>query len=76
MPDTFPLLLKEGWPDHFIIMIQMLIPAGVVDCLFSSDDLMNLRLFLLKRFWFLILIKGKEESRNQPPRSGNKILYI
>jgi hypothetical protein len=32
MPDTFPLLLKEGWPDHFLIMIQMLIPAGVVDC--------------------------------------------
>jgi hypothetical protein len=32
MPDTFPLLLKEGWPDHLLIMIQMLIPAGVVDC--------------------------------------------
>ncbi len=39
MPDTFPpakagqaLLLKEGWPDHLFIMIQMLIPAGVVDC--------------------------------------------
>jgi hypothetical protein len=32
MPDTFPLLLKEGWPDHFLIMIQMLIPARVVDC--------------------------------------------
>ena len=31
MPDTFPLLLKEGWPDHFLIIIQMLIPAGVVD---------------------------------------------
>jgi hypothetical protein len=31
MSDTFPLLLKEGWPDHFLIMIQMLIPAGVVD---------------------------------------------
>jgi len=31
MPDTFPLLLKEGWPDHFINMVQMLIPAGVVD---------------------------------------------
>jgi len=30
MSDTFPLLLKEGWPDHFLIMIQMLIPAGVV----------------------------------------------
>jgi len=48
MFDTFPpakagqaLLLKESlsrisgrWPDHFLIMIQMLIPAGVVDCLF------------------------------------------
>jgi len=31
MPDTFPLLLKEGWPDNYITMIQMLIPAGVVD---------------------------------------------
>ena len=35
MPDTFPLLLKEGWPDHFLIIMQMLIPAGVVDCLFK-----------------------------------------
>jgi hypothetical protein len=79
MSDMFPLLLKEGWPDYFINMIQMLIPAGVVDCLFKfrifsfksfsisfykffyntasaevdlflSDDLKNLRLFLLKRF--------------------------
>ena len=31
MPDTFPLLLKEGCPDHFLIIIQMLIPARVVD---------------------------------------------
>jgi hypothetical protein len=31
IPDTFPLLLKEGWPDHFIFMREMLIPAGVVD---------------------------------------------
>jgi hypothetical protein len=31
MFDKFPLLLKEGWPDHFLLMIQMLIPAGVVD---------------------------------------------
>jgi hypothetical protein len=31
MSDTFPLLLKEWWPDHFLIMIQTLIPAGVVD---------------------------------------------
>jgi hypothetical protein len=35
MSNTFPLLLKEGWPDHFLIMIQMLIPAGVVDMLFK-----------------------------------------
>ena len=78
--------MKEGWPDHFLIMIQMLIPAGVVDCqlsfhkvflisidmfhnsasaevdLFLSDDLKNLRLFLLKRFWFFIPIKVR---RNQ-----------
>ena len=32
MSDTFPLLLKEGWPDQFLIMIQMLMPARVVDC--------------------------------------------
>jgi hypothetical protein len=31
MSDTFPLLLKEGWPDYFLIMMHMLIPAGVVD---------------------------------------------
>jgi len=30
VPDTFPLLLKEGWPDQFLIMKRMLIPAGVV----------------------------------------------
>ena len=24
--------MKEGWPDHLLIMIQMLVPAGVVDC--------------------------------------------
>jgi len=35
MSNTFPLLLKEGWPDHFLIMIQMLIPAGEVDLLFK-----------------------------------------
>jgi hypothetical protein len=61
--------LKEGWPDHSLIMMQKLIPAGVVDFkmfhnsasaeveLFLSDDLKNLRLFLLKKFWFLIPIK-------------------
>ena len=31
MFDIFPILLKEGWPEHFFIKIQMLIPAGVVD---------------------------------------------
>jgi hypothetical protein len=36
MSDTFPLLLKEGWPDHILIKIQMMIPAGVVDCYLSS----------------------------------------
>jgi hypothetical protein len=87
MPDTFPLLFKEGWLDHFLIMIQKLIPAGVVDCvdsitasaeldLFLSDDLKNLRLFLLKRFLFFISIKVSKKSMNQPPRSGNKILYM
>jgi hypothetical protein len=35
MSDTFPLLLKEGWPECFIIMIEIMIPAGVVDCLFK-----------------------------------------
>jgi len=23
--------MKEGWPDHILLMIRMLIPAGVVD---------------------------------------------
>jgi len=46
----------------------MLIPAGVVDCasaeveLFLRDDLKNLKLILLKRFWFFMLI---EVRRNQ-----------
>jgi hypothetical protein len=64
MPYTFPILLKEGWPDHFIIMILILIPAGVVDFhnsasaevgLFLRDDLKNL--LLSKRFWFFMPIK-------------------
>ena len=38
--------LKEGWPDHFLNMIQILIPVGVVDCLFkfrifSFEGLLN-----------------------------------
>jgi hypothetical protein len=36
VPDTFPLFLKEGWPDRFKIMVQIPIPAGVVDCLFKN----------------------------------------
>jgi hypothetical protein len=35
MTYTFPLLLKEGWPDPYSIMLQMLTPAGVVDCFFE-----------------------------------------
>jgi hypothetical protein len=49
MPDTFPLLLKEGWPDHFIIMIQILIPAGVVDC-YSNPGSFILKVFLISFF--------------------------
>jgi hypothetical protein len=45
MFDTFPLLLKEGWPDHFLIMLQMLIPAGVVDC-YASFHQAQLLVFL------------------------------
>ena len=59
MSDTFPLLLKEslpraergGLPDHFLIMIQMMIPAGVVDCLFKF------RIFSFKGFSYLIFYK-------------------
>jgi hypothetical protein len=32
--------LKEGWPDHFLIMIQIHIPAGVVDLLIQIPDLL------------------------------------
>ena len=48
MPDTFPLLLKEGWPDQFLIMMQIPIPAGVVDYLFK------LRIFSFEGFYYLI----------------------
>ena len=51
MSDTFPLLLKEGWPDHILIRIQMLIPAGVVDCLF------NCRNFSFEEYSKLIFFK-------------------
>jgi len=51
MSDTFPLLLKEGWPDHFFIMIQVLIPAGVVDCLFKF------RIFSFEGFSYLIFLQ-------------------
>jgi hypothetical protein len=45
MSVKFPLLLKEGWPDLFLIIIQMLIPAGVVDFIF------NLRRFIFEDFF-------------------------
>jgi hypothetical protein len=52
MPDTFPLLLKEGWPDHFDNHnIQMRIPAGVVDCLFKF------RIFPFEGFSYRIFYK-------------------
>jgi hypothetical protein len=51
MSHTFPLLLKEGWPDHFLIMIQMLIPAGVVDSLFKF------RIFSFEGYSYLIFYK-------------------
>jgi hypothetical protein len=43
MSDTFPLLLKEGWPEHSLIMIQMQIPAGVVDMIFTMGS--SVRIF-------------------------------
>jgi hypothetical protein len=67
------LVLKEGWPDHFLIRIQMLIPAGVVDCLFK------LGIYSFEGFSNLIFYKvfhtnkRKKKPMNQPPRSGIKI---
>ena len=40
--------LKEGWPDHFLIMIQMLIPAGVVGWF------VRFFLFIIRRFLALL----------------------
>jgi hypothetical protein len=42
--------------------------------LFLSDDLKNLRLFLLKRFWFFIPIKIRriEALRSKLRRTGTK----
>jgi len=34
MTYKFPLLLKEGWPDHQLSMFKIFIPAGVVDSIF------------------------------------------
>jgi len=82
MSNTFPLLLKEGWPDHFLIMIQMLIPAGVVDYLSRSDlflsvDLKNLRLFLLKMFRFFIPINvSRKHGINHPDREIEYCIYM
>jgi hypothetical protein len=50
MSDTFPLLLKEGWPDHHLIMIPMLMPAGVVDFLFKFRIFLNVRFKGLKNY--------------------------
>jgi hypothetical protein len=51
MSDTFPILLKEGWPDYFLTIIQILIPDGVVDCLFKF------RIFSFEGFSYLIFHK-------------------
>ena len=40
--------MKEGWPDHFLIMIQMLIPAGVVGWF------VRFFLFIIRRFLALL----------------------
>lgn len=51
MSDTFPLLLKEGWPGHSLIIMEKLIPAGVVDCLFKF------RIIFFEGFSYLIFNK-------------------
>ena len=50
MPDTFPLFLKEGWPDQFLIMIQILIPAGVVDCYVVTYTVLSSEFSCIKFF--------------------------
>ena len=56
MPDIFPLLLKEGWPDHFLIMIQMPIPVGVVDCLSIQFPDLLFSLNLINYFHLSIIL--------------------
>jgi hypothetical protein len=46
-----PLLLKEGWPEYMIInVLQILIPAGVVDVSFQAGYLPLLINFLISFF--------------------------
>ena len=44
--------------------------------LFLSDDLKNLRLFLLKRFWFFISIKVEEINESTTPVGKENTVYI
>ena len=78
MPDRFPLLLKEGWPDHFLVMIQILIPAGVVDC-YSNSGFSLMMVFLISFFTNLIsgiLICFKEITESTTPVGKENILYM
>jgi hypothetical protein len=72
-------LLKEGWPDHFLIMIQILISAGVVDCkswlvpMWWSETLW---LFLLKRFGFHTNTGRINQGINHPGREIYYAIYL
>jgi hypothetical protein len=48
------LVLKEGWPDQFIIMLQIPIPAGVVDCSFK------IRIFSFEGFSYYSITASPE----------------
>jgi hypothetical protein len=80
MSDTFPLLLKEGWPDHFLIMIQMLVPSGVVDCCGFSTKL-NYKLFCrIKRVSYEVIYSALSSEYssiiNHPDRERKYCIYM
>jgi hypothetical protein len=80
MSDTFPLLLKEGWPDYLLNKLQILIPAGVVDCLFifwifSFGGFSYLFFFTNSSFLNTSLIR-KNQRINHPGREIKYCIYM
>jgi hypothetical protein len=63
----FPLLLKEGWPNHFLFIIKILRSAGVVDSLSNISILSFESISCLKEFDFTCQQKYQKPTKPTNP---------